>query len=79
MNYMVKYFAFYVLIILMITTSACVFMKQNDIYSVFWSDEFEYIGYPDERMWSHDLRNGCPEDIGLISKGLMTLYDHKVC
>ena len=33
-------------------------------YSLVWSDEFDYIGYPDSTKWAYDIGNGCPHLCG---------------
>ena len=61
----------------MTTMSKCVVLKQKDIYSLVWSDVFECTGRPDDHKWLYDLRHGCLEGIGLVSRGLMTIYSCK--
>lgn len=33
-------------------------------YELVWSDEFEYNGLPDEKKWSYDIGDGCPNVCG---------------
>ncbi|SMD37371.1 Por secretion system C-terminal sorting domain-containing protein [Reichenbachiella faecimaris] len=33
-------------------------------YELVWSDEFDYSGLPDEKKWSYDIGDGCPNVCG---------------
>lgn len=37
--------------------------KVDDL-TLIWSDEFDYVGYPDSTKWSYYIGDGCPELCG---------------
>ena len=46
---------------------SCVDVKSNNSpkdYTLVWSDEFNYSGYPDSTKWAYDTGNGCPDLCG---------------
>ncbi|MEP2023915.1 glycoside hydrolase family 16 protein, partial [Reichenbachiella sp.] len=36
----------------------------QDGFELVWSDEFNYTGLPDEKKWSYDVGDGCPNVCG---------------
>lgn len=39
-------------------------------YTLVWSDEFDYMGYPDSSKWQYDIGDGCPHLCGWGNKEL---------
>lgn len=38
--------------------------RDNEDYTLVWSDEFEYEGLPESTKWSYDVGDGCPDLCG---------------
>jgi beta-glucanase (GH16 family) len=36
----------------------------NSDLKLVWSDEFDYMGFPDSSKWDYDIGDGCPEHCG---------------
>ncbi len=58
---MLKYCAAVFLFLFLMTNCTKRLQDKMD-YKLIWSDEFDYNGKPNDKKWSYDLGDGCPDN-----------------